>query len=163
MKMRPPVDLDLAGIESVAPLAQTPWRKKQRGRVVAHAHSAPVQRFHMHRPERLGGARAHVGTHPEARPPPPTLLALLPPLFPTQFAQFFCMSARFVDADEMLHPSSKRLPLEPVPTAVFHAAQAASAPRFNVQRPVWAVCICPRTSVSHSEILQCAKNPDVTR
>src|SRR5260221_13654601 len=68
MKMRPPVDLHLAVVEPVAPLAQTPRREKQRGRVVAHAHSTPVQGFHMHRPERLDGTRARVGTHPEAPP-----------------------------------------------------------------------------------------------
>src|SRR5215813_3188505 len=163
MKMRPPVDLHVACVEPVAPFAQTRRRQKQRGCVVAHTHPAPVQCLHMHRPERLGSARAHVGTHPKTRPSPPTLLALLTPLFPAQFAQFFRMFAGFFDADEMLHPASERLPLEPVPAAVFHAAQAASAPCFDVQRPVWAVCICPRTSVSHSEILQCAKNPDVTR
>jgi hypothetical protein len=36
-----------------------------------------------------------------------------------------------VDADEMLHPASERLPLEPMPDAVIHPAQAAPAPRFE--------------------------------
>src|SRR5215813_193665 len=91
------------------------------------------------------------------------LLALPTLLFPAQLAQFVRMFAGFFDADEMLHPASERLRLEPVPAAVFGRAQAAPAPCFDVQRPVRAVCICPRTSVSHSEILQCAKEPDVTR
>jgi hypothetical protein len=116
----------------------------------------------MHRPERLGGARAHIGTHPEARPPPRILLALLTPLFPAQ-AQFFCMSARVVDADEMLYPGANVFLLSPMPAAVVHAAQAALPPRLDVQRPVRAVCLFPRTSISRSEIFQCAKNPDVMR
>jgi hypothetical protein len=88
---------------------------------------------------------------------------VFPPFFPAQFAQFFRMFAGFFDADEMLHPALENLPLEAVPDAVIRPAQAASAPRLNVQRPVRAVCLFPRTSISHSEILQCAKNPDVTR
>jgi hypothetical protein len=31
----------------------------------------------------------------------------------------------------MLHPASERLPLEPMPDAVIHPAQAAPAPRFE--------------------------------
>src|SRR5262249_11094060 len=91
------------------------------------------------------------------------LLALLTPLFPAQFAQFFSMFAGFLDADEMLHPAIESLLLEPMPAAIVRPAQAASAPRFDMQRPVRAVCLFPRTSISHSEILQCAKNPAVTR
>src|SRR5262249_2995636 len=163
MKMRPPVDRDLTVVEPGAPFAQGPGRQKQRVGVLARAHPAPVQRLHVHRPERLAGPRAHVRPRPQPGPRLRGLLALPPPLLPAQFSQFFGMIAGFFDADEMLHPASERLPLKPVPGAVFGAAQAAPAPCFDVQRPVWAVCICPRTSVSHSEILQCAKNPDVTR
>lgn len=88
MKMRPPFDLHLAVVEPVAPLAQTRRRKKRRGRVVAHAHSAPVQGLHMHRPERLDSTRAGVGTHLEAPPRrrvATVLSALLTPLFPANY------------------------------------------------------------------------------
>jgi hypothetical protein len=88
---------------------------------------------------------------------------LLTPLFPAQLAQFFRMSAGFFDADEMLHPANECLRLESVPGAVFHPVQSAPALRFDVQRPVRTVCLLPRSSVSHSEILQCAKDPDATR
>jgi hypothetical protein len=54
----------------------------------------------MHRPKRLDGARAR----PETWPRPPSLLALLTPIFPAQFAQFVGMFAGYFDADEMLHP-----------------------------------------------------------
>jgi hypothetical protein len=37
MKMRPPVDLHLAVVEPISPLAQTQGRQKQSGCVVAHA------------------------------------------------------------------------------------------------------------------------------
>ena len=91
------------------------------------------------------------------------LLALLSSLFPAQLAQFIRMFAGFFDADEMRHPASENLRLEPVPGTVFATAQTAPSPRFDVQRPVRTVCLFPRASASHSEILQCAKDPDVTR
>ena len=160
--MRSPVDRDLATIEPVAPSAQALRRKTQRGRVVAYAHPAPVQRLHVHRPERLDGARARIRPHPETRPRPPILPALPAPFFPAQLAQFVSMSAGFFDADEMPHPAIERPLQQPMPAAILRPAQAAPAPRFNVHRPVRAVGPFPRTC-SHAEILQCAKNPDVTR
>jgi hypothetical protein len=127
-----------------------------------YAHPAPVQRLHVHSPERLDGARARVRPHPETRPRPPILPALPAPFFPAQLAQFVSMSAGFFDADEMPHPAIERPLQQPMPAAILRPAQAAPAPRFNVHRPVRAVGPFPRTC-SHAEILQCAKNPDVTR
>ena len=51
--MRAPVDFNLAVVQPVTPFAQRIGRKRQRSSVFAHAHSAPVHRLDMHRPERL--------------------------------------------------------------------------------------------------------------
>jgi len=110
MKVGLPVDRNLAIIEPSAPLAQDRGRHEQRVGLVAHAHPAPVQHLHMHRPKRLDGARAHVCPCPETRPRrrlAAALLVLLKPIFPVQFAQFVGMFAGFFDADKMLHPASE--------------------------------------------------------
>jgi hypothetical protein len=59
MKIRAPVDCDLAGVQSVGPFAQRMRRQLHRGDMGAELHSAPVQRLDMHRPERLRSLIAH--------------------------------------------------------------------------------------------------------
>jgi hypothetical protein len=61
--MRAPVDCNLALIQPVAPFVQGIGRQTQSCSAFADAHSAPVHRLDMHRPERLRAAVAHVCTH----------------------------------------------------------------------------------------------------
>ena len=159
--MRAPVDLHLAVIEPVAPFAQTRRRKMQRGGILAHAHSAPVHRLHMHRPERLEGTRARVRAHRIAPSLTPfaLLFSLLTALFPAQFQQVFRMLVGFFLADEMLHPAIERVLRQPVLTAIFRPAQCPSAPRLDVQRPVRAVRVFPGTSMSHRRSSSARRNP----
>src|SRR5690606_27733535 len=60
MKLCPPVDFQFAILMSPAPCLHGMPRKVQGGRVLAKAHSAPVQRFQVHRPEGLNGAATRV-------------------------------------------------------------------------------------------------------
>ena len=53
MKPRSPVNFDLATIDQISPAAQAGLRELRRGGIMGERHSAPVQRLHMHRPERL--------------------------------------------------------------------------------------------------------------
>ena len=89
-----------------------------------------------------------------------TVFPLLMPLFPARFAQFFRMFAGFFDADEMLHPAIESL--EPMPAAIVRSARAASAPRFDVQRPLRAVCLFSHERRYSFGDPPRAKNPDVT-
>jgi hypothetical protein len=52
--MRAPVDFNLALVQPVAPFAHRIGRQTQSCSVFANAHSAPVHRLDMHRPERGG-------------------------------------------------------------------------------------------------------------
>src|SRR5260221_6571767 len=161
MKMGSPIDLHRAVIKAVAPFPQARRRELQSGVILANAHPAPVHRLHMHRPERLNRARTRVRANPKALSLTlPTHLFLSEhSLFLAQFQQIFCMLTGVVLADEMLHPAVKRVLRQPVPTAVFRPTQLASAPRFNVQRPVRTVCLFPRTSSTHRRTSHERENP----
>ena len=88
MKLRSPVNFDLATIDQIAPAAQagprdSPLRRNR------ERHPAPVQRLHMHRPERLDCLRTDVCAHRIA--PLLTPSAVLSPLcaaLPAQFRQY---------------------------------------------------------------------------
>lgn len=75
MKMRPPVDLHFAVVQPVTPFAQARRRQKQRGGIIAHAHSALGHRLDMHRPERLNHPIAHVCAHGAVPPDIPAVCA----------------------------------------------------------------------------------------
>jgi hypothetical protein len=57
MKMGAPVDLNLGALKKIAPAPQAIRRDVMRGGVRRSRHSAPRQRFDVHRPERLNGDR----------------------------------------------------------------------------------------------------------
>ncbi len=80
--MRAPVDFNLALVQPVAPFAQRMGLQSQSCSVFANAHSAPVHRLDMHRPERLRAAIA-LCAHAEA-----PLLASLQPFLLRLTAQF---------------------------------------------------------------------------
>jgi len=68
--MRTPVDFNPAVVEPVTPFAERIGRQRQRRSIFAYAHSAPVHRLDMHRPERLHGAIAHIRAHAKASSQP---------------------------------------------------------------------------------------------
>ena len=53
MKPGAPVDRNLAAVDQITPAAQAVLRELRRRGILPDCHSAPVQRLHMHRPERL--------------------------------------------------------------------------------------------------------------
>jgi hypothetical protein len=77
-------------------------------RIFAHAHSAPVHRFHVHRPERLHAAIAYLCAHAKASPfalSQPSL-PLFAALLSAQFRLIFRKLARSFLASKMLEPAT---------------------------------------------------------
>jgi hypothetical protein len=126
MKMGAPVDINLAALKKIAPAPQAIRRDVMRGGAMRSRHSAPRQRFDMHRPERLNGAR--------------------PPRFAqrsgasatsqtTLLAQKFRCCARGLRAVDRLQPAVERRFREPMRATIFGLAEAAASPSLDVNRP----------------------------
>jgi hypothetical protein len=123
MKACPPVDLDLPGVQQIAPSPQAVRRQSVRGGVVADAQPAPRHRLHMHRPERLHAAVAVVGGTAPRSP----LAARLGVEAPLQTQAFRIR--------EHLQPARERRRVEPMLTAVAALRQTAALPRLDMHRP----------------------------
>ncbi len=159
--MGAPVDRDLAGSQSVAPLAQRMRRQLHRGGTGAELHSAPVQRLDMHRPECLGRPIADVRGDGE-----PALLLLserLFPLFPgalaAQFRLIFLELKRSLVAGQPLQPTPQSVLRQALLLAVFADPETASTPRFDVQRPPFAARSVLEMFGSHRRFSTAAESP----
>src|SRR5256885_16984354 len=104
MKMRTPVDFNLALVQPIAPFAQRIGRQTQSCSVFANAHSAPDHRLDMHRPERVRAALAHVCAYAEAQSLTslPSFLPLLTALPAAQLRLIFDTLACSFRASQML-------------------------------------------------------------
>ncbi|WP_158231307.1 hypothetical protein [Bradyrhizobium sp. C9] len=164
MKMRAPVDFELAGGQPVTPFAQRIGRQGQRRGVFAYAHATPVHRLNVHRPERLHGAIAHVRGHAKA-----SSLTSSQPVFSLFAAQFRLIFREFpcgLLADELLQPTPKRILRETLLTTISADPKTASTPRFDVQQPPPASRLVLEVFRSHRRISTAAENPkwnDITR
>jgi len=146
--------------EPIAPFLQTRRQKRLRSRIFAYAHAAPVHRFHVHRPERLNAARAHVRAH-RIKPtltPLPVLLPLLTLFFTAQLSQIFRMLTGSLFTREILKPARKDVPRQTVFSTIDRLRKATAAPRLNMQRPIKPVCLFPGT-LSHRRSSNARRNP----
>ncbi len=145
MKKRLPVNLHFGFLDRVPPFAQRVGRKPQAAGILASTNPASVNRFYLHRPERLQRRRAGIHRYGIARSLRPlATLPLLPALLlPTRILQGFRMFAGFLLADQMLHPAFERLGRQPVLAATLRALRSALTPRLDVQRPITAVRFYP--------------------
>jgi hypothetical protein len=128
MKMRTPVDFNLALVQPVAPSAQRIGRQTQSCSVFAHAHSAPVHRFDVHHPERLRAAIAHVYAHAKASPLALSqpFLALFTAPFSTQFGLIFRKLACSFLPSKMLEPACECLLVKSMLKAIRGARNATA-------------------------------------
>jgi len=60
MKRRSPINFDLATVDQISPAAQAGLRDFRRRGIMRERHPAPVQRLHVHRPERMHSPVAFV-------------------------------------------------------------------------------------------------------
>jgi hypothetical protein len=89
-----------------------------RGGVMGGGQSAPVQRFDMHRPERLDGRRALRRAQPGGATPPFRVRLVVQGL----------------GVSDRSNPASECARVETVLNAIFGAAKPAPAPRLDVDR-----------------------------
>ena len=159
--MRTPVDFNLALVQPIAPFAQRIGRQTQSCSVFANAHSAPVHRLDMHRPERLRAAIAHVCAYAEA----PSLtslqsfLPLLTALLAAQFRLIFHKLACSFLASKMLEPARECLLVKSMLTAIFCLRNAAALPRLDVNRPPLASGLVLEMFWTHRRFSTAAENP----
>lgn len=93
MKVRPPVDFNLVGVDQIAPSPQGVLRYAMR--IGLHAQTAQLHRFNVHRPARLNGSAAQVLRHWS-----PLLAEPLPTFLTTQFRK--CLQRLSVDQGLLL-------------------------------------------------------------
>ena len=150
MKIRAPVNLHFAAVEQITLAAQTDQRKIVSVGAMRGAQSAPVQRFDMHRPERLNGDRAL--RFAQRRWPSTAALTTL-------FAQKFCCFSRGFRAFELLEPAIERRLVEPMIATIFGARKSAPARRFNMRRPVGTPCRVLELFRAHRRSSHVRENP----
>lgn len=80
MKVRPPVDFNLVGVDQIAPSPQGVLRYAMCAGIGLHAQAAQLHPFNVHRPARLNGSAAEVLRHWS-----PLLAEPLPTFLKTQF------------------------------------------------------------------------------
>lgn len=101
MKVRPPVDFNLVGVDQIAPSPQGVLRYAMCAGIGLHAQTARLHRFNVHRPARLNGSAAEVVRHWS------TLLAEpLPTFLTTQFRT--CLQRLSVDQGLLLKDPRSR-------------------------------------------------------
>ena len=157
MKPRSPVNFHLATIDQISPAAQAELRDFRRRGVMRERHSAPVQRLHMHRPERLHSLVAFVRRQLERSSSalPSTLVALG---FGKDFGILRTDFGRFRVRDGT-QPACKCCAREVVNPAVAALRQAAALPRLDVNRPPLAPGFVLEMFWTHRRISTAAENP----
>ncbi|WGR97527.1 hypothetical protein MTX26_24350 [Bradyrhizobium sp. ISRA443] len=150
MKVRPPVDFNLIGVDQIAPSSQAVLRYAMCSGIGLHAQTAPLHGFDVHRPERLHGSAAEVLRHWGQLLPEP-----LPTFLATQFRTYF----QRLGVNQVPQPAIECAATETVLTTIFALAEAASPPRFNVYRPKGTTCFVLEISHTHRRSSNAARNP----
>ena len=159
--MRSPVDVHLAVVQPVTPFAQRRRRQMQGGGVLPHAHSAPVHRLDVHRPERLGRAIAHIRAHAKTKAgaPLPALFLSLASLLTTQFRLIFGLLARRFLAGQVARPATERCRRQTMLTAILRPTQPALTPGFDVNQPPGLSRLVLETSQIHRSFSTLRRSP----
>lgn len=101
MKVRPPVDFNLVGVDQIAPSPQGVLRYAMCAGIGLHAQTAQLHHFNVHRPARLNGSAAEVLRHWS-----PLLAEPLPTFLTTQFRT--CLQRLSVDQGLLLKDPRSR-------------------------------------------------------
>ncbi|SRR6266481_7993997 len=104
MKPRSPVNFDLATVNQISPAAQAGLREFRRRGIMRERHPAPIQRLHMHRPERLRRLVAFVRRQLERSSP-----ALSPTFFVLGFGKDFSVLRTDLAASASVMARSQRV------------------------------------------------------
>ena len=165
LKMRAPVDFNLALVQPVAPFAQRIERQAQSCCVFANAHSAPVHRLDMHRPECLRAAIAHVSGHAKAPPlvSVQSFLPLLTVLLAAQLRLIFRKLACSFLASMMLEPARECLSSNRCSRQNIRLAKRRCAATPRCELTTTRVWRCSGNVLDPPENLHCSREPETER
>jgi len=157
MKVRSPINFDLATVDQISPAAQAGAREFRHRGKMRERHPAPIQRLHMHRPERLRRLVAFVRRQLERSSPA---------LCSTLFVFGFCKDSSVLRADfgrfrvrDGTQPACKCCVREAVNPTVAPLRQAAALPRLDVNRPPLAPGFVLEMFRTHRRFSNAAENP----
>src|SRR5579863_1945468 len=159
--MRAPVDFNVALIQPVAPFAQRIGRQGQRRNIFTYAHSAPVHRFHVHRPERLHAAIALVRADAKALPAAlsQSFFLLFAAFLSTQFCLIFRKLARGFLASEHFDPARECPVVQAMLTAIRLARTATTLPGVEMNRPPFTPGLVLEMFRTHRRFSAATENP----
>ena len=149
MKMRSPVDLDVANFEKAAPSLQAVQRQMMRFGISLRAHPGPSHRLDVHRPVSLDGLGPHVGR--QANMPFTSAFALF-------LAQQFGLRLQGFFVHQSLPPAQERRLSEPMLRAIATLRQAAALPCLHVNRPPFTSAFVLEVFRSHRRFSNAAEN-----
>ena len=133
MKPGAPVDRNRAAVDQISPAAQAVLRELRRRGILPDGHAAPVQRLHMHRPERLDRLVALVLRQFE--PAPLATSATLVMLGFGKDSGVLCTDPGHFRICDRTQPTCERRVRETVRPAVAALRQAAALPCLDVHSP----------------------------
>ncbi len=149
MKMRSPVDLDVANFEKAAPSLQAVQRQMVRFGISLRAHPGPSHRLDVHRPVSLDGLGPHVGR--QANKPFTSAFALF-------LAQQFGLRLQGFFVHQSLPPAQEGRLSEPMLRAIATLRQAAALPCLDVNRPPFTSAFVLEVFRSHRRFSNAAEN-----
>jgi hypothetical protein len=157
MKPRSPVNFDLATVNQISPAAQAGLRQFRRRGIMRERHPAPVQRLHMHRPERLRCLVAFVRCQLERsslrclRRSSCSVSARILAFLRADFGRF--------RVRDRAQPTCKCCACEAVILAVAALRQAAALPCLDVNRQPLAPGVVLEMFRTHRRFSNAAENP----
>src|SRR5215469_1973788 len=143
MKTRAPVDLQRICVQPGAPSAQAVDRDVVCCSVIFGAHATPVQRFDMHRPERLDRLVALAPGHRLSR----------------SLAPLACHLTRRFQQIQRIEPAVERALVQPMEATILGASHNASTPRLQMSRPPCPSCFVFEVSCPHRRSSHARRNP----
>ena len=150
MKMRSPVDLDVANFEKAAPSLQAVQRQTMRFGMSLRARPGPSHRLDVHRPVSLDGLGPHVGR--QANMPFTSVFALF-------LAQQFGLRLPGFFVHQSLPPAQESRLSEPMLRATATLRQAAAPPCLHVNRPPFTSTFVLEVFRSYRRFSNAAENP----
>jgi hypothetical protein len=157
MKPGAPVDRNRSAVDQISPAAQAVLRELRRRSILPDCHAAPVQRLHMHRPERLDRLVAFVVGQLE--PAPLATSATLVVLGFGSDSGVLRADLGHLRICDRTQPTCKRRVREAVHPAVAALRQAAAWPYLDVHSPPLSTCRIFKMFCCHRRTSHERRNP----
>ncbi len=154
MKVRSPINFDLATVDQISPAAQAGAREFRHRGKMRERHPAPVQRLHVHCPQRLRRLVAFVRRQLERSSSA---------LSPTLFLFGFCKDSSVLRTDfgrfRVGDRAQPTCACEAVHSAITALRQTVALPCLDVNRPPLASGLVLEMFRTHRRVSNAAENP----